>query len=288
MLVNPYGYKLLGYFYAAITMPREIEEWNHIYLWDASHWQYKLLALLFAVTLWSPARKRAWEVVIIALAIYYGFRHQRHSVLTAIVMTPYVPLQLAAWREKIPWGKMARSLSPVFHGIACCCLMLFIAFEFGYTFDQYRRHDFRIFVEPRVYPVYAVRFMQINHVNGNIVNPFDWGEYLIWKLPDSKVSIDGRYETVYTQEIMNKNWDFSMSLKNRRALLDDYPSEIILTRRADGTDRALAGETRWIKIHVDPTATLYVRDTPRMQPVLRKFHAGELREVLERPADTFP
>lgn len=288
ILFNPYGYKLLGYFYNAITMRREIEEWNHIYLWDASHWQYKLLALIFVATFWSPARKRAWEVVIIAASIYYGFKHQRHSVLTAIVMTPYIPLQLAAWLGNISWKQMVRSLSPVFHGVICFCLMLFVAFEFNYTLDQHRKHNFRIFVEPQVYPVYVVRFMQTNSIDGNIVNPFDWGEYLIWKLPKSKVSIDGRYETVYTREIMDKNWGFSMGLKNRRAILEDYSSEIILTRRSDGTHRTLDGETAWVKIHEDPTAALYVRNTPRMQPVLRKFYAKELVDVLERPSDAFP
>jgi hypothetical protein len=44
----------------------------------------------------------------------------------------------------------------------------------------------------RAYPVRAVAFVREHELPGPLFNPFDWGGYLIWALPDHPVSIDGR------------------------------------------------------------------------------------------------
>lgn len=43
-----------------------------------------------------------------------------------------------------------------------------------------------------VYPVKAVEFLHENKPPGQIFAPYGWGGYLIWKLPEKKVFIDGR------------------------------------------------------------------------------------------------
>ncbi|MFQ5716395.1 MAG: hypothetical protein ACE5GQ_04775 [Nitrospinales bacterium] len=258
-LVNPYGYKLWLFFLQSLGTPREIEEWAPIDLFDSSHLGYKVMILLFIATFWSPARKRPWEIALIVAAAYFGFRHQRHSVLTAILITPYLPLQLARLAEGIPW--FIRSLSSVFHGLVASCLLLFSVFEFAYALNLYRTHNFKIFVEPTVYPVYAVQFMRANKINGNILTPFDWGEYLIWKLPASKVSIDGRFRTVYPETIIHKSWEFSRGGKGWRAMADDYPTEIILVRKSDPVRNALKRAGDWVQIYEDPISMLYVPKT---------------------------
>ena len=66
-------------------------------------------------------------------------------------------------------------------------------------------------VEPYyfAFPARAVAFFRHSGVRGNMAVPFDWGEYVIWHLgPDVKVSIDGRRETIYSDEAYRQSRDF--------------------------------------------------------------------------------
>jgi hypothetical protein len=57
--------------------------------------------------------------------------------------------------------------------------------------------------------VEVVDFLRVNGVRGNLATPFDWGQYVLWKLhPAVKVSFDGRYETVYPEEVARDNFNF--------------------------------------------------------------------------------
>src|SRR5258708_920801 len=49
-------------------------------------------------------------------------------------------------------------------------------------------------------PIGALAFVREHHLHGNVLSNFAHGEYLIWHLPDSKVFIDRRYDTVYPEE----------------------------------------------------------------------------------------
>lgn len=44
----------------------------------------------------------------------------------------------------------------------------------------------------RQFPVAACDFIARSHIAGRIYTPFDWGGYVIWRLPESTVSMDGR------------------------------------------------------------------------------------------------
>jgi hypothetical protein len=49
----------------------------------------------------------------------------------------------------------------------------------------------------------AAEFIRANGLRGNVLNWFDWGEYIIWQFgPELKVSIDGRRETLYSDSLL--------------------------------------------------------------------------------------
>lgn len=48
------------------------------------------------------------------------------------------------------------------------------------------------FVKNLSYPVKAADYLKTQHIKGNILSIYNWGGYLIWKLPDKKVFVDGR------------------------------------------------------------------------------------------------
>ncbi len=273
VLINPYGYNLWLFFFHSLGMPRSISEWGAVSLTDFSHWQYKVLVLLFLGTFLLPNKKRVWEILILTLAIVYGFRHQRHTVLTAILLAPYLLLHYGRWLQwdfKPYYDRLSRDFHWAVQGVVGVCAVFLI----GVQLNKYAVDDFKIRVDHLVYPAYAAQFMEANDLAGNLVVPFNWGEYMIWKSPDSKVSIDGRFRTVYPENIIEMNRAFSYGKPEGMALLTDYPSLLVLTKTYEAPHTFMETLPGWVKIYQDPISKLFIRtqasapDHPLWQRIL--------------------
>jgi hypothetical protein len=60
---------------------------------------------------------------------------------------------------------------------------------------------------PRTFfPVAAIEFMKAHRLTGNTITFFDWGQQVLWELPDNPVSFDGRLDTVYPARVMDAHW----------------------------------------------------------------------------------
>jgi hypothetical protein len=116
-------------------------------------------------------------------------------------------------------------------------------------------------VSERAYPVDAVRFLKENGVHGNLATPFDWGQYVLWNLhPEVKVSFDGRYETVYPEEVAADNFNFVRAERDWRRLLTQYPTELVLVARAQPVAPLMAREPGWALAYEDPVSRVYIRE----------------------------
>jgi len=139
------------------------------------------------------------------------------------------------------------------------------------------RHRMQLVVPPLEYPTQAADFLHRNGIRGNVATAFDWGEYFIWKLyPAVRVSIDGRYTTAYPMEVIDDSWEWMRGGQGWRRLLEKYPAEIAVTDRHHPVTQRLRNDSEWVYIYSDPTAFVFVRKTPRQDPLLEKFRAGEL------------
>ncbi|HUO04989.1 MAG TPA: hypothetical protein VMU16_07300 [Candidatus Binataceae bacterium] len=112
------------------------------------------------------------------------------------------------------------------------------------------------------YPVSACEFMRQNRLKGNILTQFHWGEFVIWQLaPDSKVFIDGRYDTVYPPNVIDDFFRFNNGRPGGDAALTKYPTDFVLM---DASARVLMDHWGgWRLIYSDLASVLYVRaDSP--------------------------
>ncbi|MFQ5451728.1 MAG: hypothetical protein ACE5E9_13955 [Nitrospinaceae bacterium] len=289
LLINPWGYQLWQFFYQSLTLPRAIAEWEPVTLFNASFPEFKIMVLLFLGSLAIPGRKRIWEIVMIAGALYFALQHQRHTVLAAIIMTPYLTAQGSRLADRLEPGKFFRiPSSPWIRATIQGTLILLIALQVFGGFSKYRVTGFRILVEPAIYPTYAVQFMEANRIDGNLLVPFDWGEYLIWKRPGSKVSIDGRFRTVYPEKVIQENEDFAAARPGWRAMLENYPADIVILRKPQQTRHPLKGEKGWMKIYEDPLAMIFIRKTTPPGPIEQKALSRDLIRPTPPPPLTFP
>jgi len=276
VFINPYGYHLLGFLFKSLNVPRNISEWTPITFFDFSYFRFKLLSLLFLCTFFIKNRdRRYWEVGIIVVAMIYAFGHQRHTPIFAILAAPYVTENLSILARKIGMFKKVRTFSG--HILLSAFLLVLICYQMVFAGYRYIKAEFNIIVDPAEYPVYAVRFLNHNGIKGNILVPFEWGEYVIWKLyPGCKVSIDGRFRTVYPEEVLKDHFEAAGDVGKLKDLMNRYPADIILGRQNRVYRQLISTPDKWIYVYSDPTAIVFLKEDAFQKDILVKFRKKAL------------
>ncbi len=288
VLINPYGYKLWLFFIHSLGLPRNISEWAPVPWKGWEFWQYKILSLLFVISIFTSGKKRPWELLVLSLALLYGYKHQRHTVLAVILLATYLPLRVTQWTEQIGFRNLFSKLSNNFRLVTNVCLMIFFFLQTLYIFNNYSGSKFKIMVEPQVYPTYLAQFMKANNIQGNLLVPFDWGEYFIWHFPFSKVSIDGRFRTVYPETVIKLNESLKLQPTNNHTLLEKYPTQYVVTNLKSPFSKKMENLKNWEKIYQDPMCKLFVKKNEQGNFILNRFHTKTLEDPKSPPSLTFP
>jgi len=288
VLINPYGYHLLAFLMTSLSAPRQIGEWFPVTVFDASYLRFKLLAALFLCSfLVRNPQRRYWEVSIIGVAMIYAFMHQRHTPIFAILTAPYLTENLSILVQKRRVVTRIRTLSSQI--VLICFLFLLFSYQTAFAGYKYIEARWNIIVNPDEYPVAAVRFIKQNGIKGKILTPFEWGEYAIWKLyPDSQVSMDGRFRTVYPEEVIRGHFWATRDIRKLTALLEKYPADIILGRQNPLYQQMMTAENEWIYVYSDPTSMVFLRDNRVNREVLKKFRKNALTYSSEKISPFFP
>jgi hypothetical protein len=278
--LNPYGLSLLGFLARDLLLDRPITEWRAIPLFNSSFLEFKLSVLFILLFLGRKDSLRRWDFILSAFAALFAFRHQRHAPLFALVAAPL----LAAGIQKVHhWARTSTR-----EWILAAALFAVAVYQISWAGSIHWRHRFRLVVSPEEYPTQAADFLQRNGARGNLAVPFDWGEYLIWKLyPGVRVSIDGRYTTAYPMQVIRENWEWMGGGQEWRRLLEHYPTEIAISRRNHPVTALIRNDPEWVYIYSDPIAFVFVRKTPSQQLLLDKFREKRLR-LPESPPIYFP
>jgi hypothetical protein len=116
-----------------------------------------------------------------------------------------------------------------------------------------------IVYDPAEYPVAAVRRLAESGGEGNVAVPLEWGGYALWHLaPRVKVSLDGRFATVYPHEVVERNFAFYSGRDDWQRLIELHRTDAVLAwTRALPPIRSVPG---WRVAYGDPVATLIVRE----------------------------
>ncbi len=113
--------------------------------------------------------------------------------------------------------------------------------------------------DDRGYPAGAIAFMKTHRLHGDILNDFDWGEYLIWHEPESKVFIDGRFATVYPFSVIQEYLDFYIDNWNSTEALKSYPADFVLISRTRKACDLMKRQPDWKLIYMDRDSELFAK-----------------------------
>jgi hypothetical protein len=276
--VNPYGYRLHLFLFNTLSLPRQISEWAPINLFDLSFLRFKVLALLFVVTvlLRRPKWKESWQVVIGAATLVAAVLHRRHTPFFAIVACPYLCFGLSALVERIGFGHRKLQLTPLSGNLLAIFVVFLAAYQLYGGFRTYTAARCRIIVDPKDYPVGATQFISLNDIRGNLLLPFDWGEYAIWHLyPACRVSIDGRFRTVYPESVIQDHFLADDDRQGWMQLLEKYPADILLVEQIPFFQDMIHEKSPWVYVYSDPTSILFLKNNDKNEAVLKRFEAGK-------------
>ncbi len=266
-VANPYGPELAAYLWRELSASHPITEWQPVSA-EAAHLPFFALGAAFLLSLpfvrWGAAS--AWEALVAAALFGLACRQQRHTPVFAICAAPLVAEGFERARQRVPLLRRL-SLSPAGRNAVAAGILALAALQMAIATARLVRHRGQITLAAGEYPVAAVRFLKTAGVCANLAVPLDWGAYALWHLaPEVKVSLDGRFATVYPESAVEDNFAFFSGRDDWSRLLDAYPTDLVLAPAA--APPPVQRLPDWERVYGDRVACVFAR---RDRPLAKKL-----------------
>ena len=116
--------------------------------------------------------------------------------------------------------------------------------------------------DPRIFPVRATDWVSQHPIDGNMLNELNWGGYLLHRMwPAQRVFIDSQTD-FYGEHFIREYADLVSAKPGWQQQLMQYNVSWVMIR----SHTPLSGELRldpgWQKVFEDPTAVIFMRDSP--------------------------
>ena len=255
LVVNPSGVRVYGLpFHQVASAAAYVQEVQPPSLGDPTAWPFFVLV---ALTVGLVVRRRQSldlvEVVLLLGTLAFALRFVRSVPFFAVVAAPIAARHLAALVEDRDPAWRARAVAPAGLVVVLLGAVTAAGVLTSVRLDADRVAD----LEAAEYPVGAVAWLEANEWPRQLYNTFDWGGYLMWRLPDTEVSIDGRtdvydeYLAVYDSVIRaEEGWDDELDRVAADTVLVDPQAPLAHVLRADD---------RWHVVYEDPVAEVFIR-----------------------------
>jgi hypothetical protein len=251
VLVNPYGYKLIGNVlqYARDTKIYDIISEFHAMLFrTANDWAVLALVMIacFAIGRIRPLRP-VWALLL-AWSAWMGFRSVREVWLVAILSVVVIAI-LGHEQNAEPAKELGL---PLRVGVPVSVFLVLLVgvslwpLSSGLLFRQVAKK----------FPVGAAAYIRQNHLHGPLLNELSWGGFLIYAVPDVPVAIDGRTNVHSQDEILD-----SIRLWSGEAGWQDRPeiesANLVISDRSWSLALLLRSDPRFRVAYEDDTAVLF-------------------------------
>ena len=252
-LVNPYGSGMWEFLLSTVRLERPlISDWQPLYMLP---WIFRLPWITTLAVVVVAAAKMRGNVKLLALASVLGLMAIRVSrldaffAIAAMFFAAQVLVESAARSHaaELP-GRRSPMLAWAFAGVLA--VAVFVAVPRILTVP----------IAPGSVPdAQVAAFVRAQHLRGNVLIWFDWGQYAIWQFgPDLKVSMDGRRETVYSTALVDAHMRFYFGERGASRYADELRPDYIWIPSA----LAVAGELQrsgWRPACAGPTSVLLTR-----------------------------
>jgi hypothetical protein len=262
-LVNPYGWGMWRFLWTTVGFGRaDVVDWQPVFRLGPAYvaiWLVLAAAAAAAIprALGSTAGLRS--VAVVAALGIAAFRVNRLLAFFAIALVILLGREIGeAIRRERPGG--AAEARPRGYAVAASVAVALALIAGGLVAAGRNvtcvAMDAAYLPEPEVAHLAGSRSLK-----GRLLVWFDWGEYAIWHMgPDLRVSIDGRRETVYADEVVQRHLQFYFVPSTRAGFLREVrPDYIWLPRHLPDIGGLEAAG--WRPVFEGPRSVFLARDS---------------------------
>jgi hypothetical protein len=257
LLLNPYGASLLDFLLRTATVARpEISEWTPLEFTSLPGLICLVLAVIGSIGLAFSGRPKAPEAVLTVFAtLVMTFISNRHYPLFALTLIVAAGEHIAdVWSRLVPAVEFRTWTSRGLAAASFTVAFFWVALSFS------RFYCIAIDVQYFPFPSRAIALLSQSGFRGNMAIPFTWGEFVLWHLgPEVKVSIDGRRETIYSDEVYRETLDFERGTGVWDALLKSSATDLVLTHNGSPTANLMSKADGWLPLYQDTFCVLFIR-----------------------------
>ncbi len=287
-LCSPYGYGLHLMLWEHLATEQFVVEWQP--LWAARQAPTYYVPLVLLALALPLSRRWTWtDACVLAVIGSQALSHIRHVSLLAIACLILLPAPLS---DSLP--RIFRHLTSVLQQpgrsfLRICSVSLaagvLVLLQVRGTVDMWRQglKPWDVAVESRSpvpgMPVRAVTFLKREKLAGNLLTDYGWAQFVFWQAPEFKLAFDGRYRTVYSSKLETEFLSFQRSgrdLPQQTAMLDKYPTEIVLLPIGSGAAKYLSQRKDFAELYRDDQAVVWVKNLPRFEPLIQRRKSGPL------------
>jgi hypothetical protein len=265
-IINPYGWRLWYFLATTVRMSRDISEWRP--LWEAFQTSYMLLWPLTVgvVVTTAIARWRHMTWATLLPVIWLG--------VNGLFVSRLAPLfsEIALLAVSQAWQALPAERAPAPRGVIPFGAKVVVdALVLAYvTITPFVRHVRCLHIDGRSAPdLVAAGAFDAPDVRGRLIIPFTWGEYGIWHWgPRLRVSMDGRRETIYSDDMLDLQGEVVAGSARGRDYLARVRPEYVWLPHEGGrrTGEWLAGHGYRMDV-TTPTSFIATRaDLPLLEP----------------------
>jgi hypothetical protein len=254
--LNPYFHNLYILIYHNITSPlllRNIREWFSPDFHLPSNYLFEIFILLILFSFWISEKKiKIVYFLMLIFLLHISLFAVRNIPIFMLLFSPILGELL--WRKFIFFENLESSLEKTWIPLIISVFILtFIIFN-------YPKGNFEeILIKENFYPEKAIEFIKIKKFKPNMFNDYNWGGYLIYKLPEYKVFIDGRIITVYSKEVIS-DYEKVVKLKEDwKEILNKYKINFVLISKNQPLAEILKESKDWQILYSDYLAEIFER-----------------------------
>lgn len=260
--INPNGFKLFWYPVQTLrsaAMQDYIVEWASPNFHYAEYWPFLLIVLaLCAMLIWSRMAVRPADLLLLLVSLFAALRSIRLIPFFVLIAVPLLSRQISKPRSVWPLTlSPRRDLPPLtryfLNGTIIAAVTAFCVVHTGTIIHRQPE------VEVQHFPVRATAFLLAHPPAGHLLNDYDWGGYLIWKLyPSLHVFVDGRAD-VYGDAFLHQFADTYQFKNDWNKALQPWDVQTVLIPLNSALATGLRSAPGWSVVYEDAQSVLLSR-----------------------------
>jgi hypothetical protein len=188
------------------------------------------------------------ELILLVLTGWLGLHHSRMDFVFGLVTAPILSRLLRSEWEKYDFQR--DRILPNLVLIPTCLLITFLSFPDSALLARQ--------VE-QTSPVKAIEFIRDAGLNGNLLNDYVYGGYLIWAAPEHKVFVDGRADVFEWTGVLAEYYNWMTLASDPEVLVRKYNIQTCLLAKERPISRVLTQWSGWKVVYSDDLAEVLVK-----------------------------